>query len=712
MSKFKPISGSLTAASLLATLGVCWPPSAYAMDGELQMFMDMDLQQLLDQPVFTASKKLQTVREAPSTISVFRRRDIDALGVTSLVDILNYAPGLEVSMGPNGRYRVAIRGERKDGNILLLIDNQPINDAYAGHAFFDMPVSFIERVEIIRGPGSALYGTNAVAGVINIISRSDSKEATLHAGTHDSAGIDGLYALALGDGSLDVMLGLSTTAGANETLTVNDTTLSSHQQSGTTNRFLDQGYLNLKYGVGGWEWLLYNSLREQGTWVSQVYDFGPDTDITHQQINSSLGYRWQADQLTITPKIYAQLIWYDADLQDHPEGAVFGNNVFPDGALTRERYQARTVGLDLQAEYAVSEQLGLLAGVVAENQALPDYKLDRNYRVAGMVPQDTFANHDNVVFQQEDRSRDIQAYYGQADYRWHDIQLTLGMRYDRYSDFGEAFNPRLGLVWHPAKNLTIKGLYGEAFRAPTFRELYDDTRVGNSGVKGNAELEPETVKTSELGFEYNVSNWVLRGSAFYNETDDLIGIFDEHGSGGRATIENIGYTRSYGGELELTWVIQHGVQFFVNAARQHTEFFWGDNPVVRNEMIWQRDRGDSKMVNMPRIRVNAGGEFSWQRWQGFVGIQYGNISGANNRSALESYRGHRGENIRIDAYYQASLSLAYQLSEGSRIRLAANNLGGGKYSDPDESNDIVAFGTRGMRQPGETWVLSWQWQLP
>ncbi len=128
----------------------------------------MSQEELLDVEVFSASKKLQRSSDAPAIMNVITQAQIKKMGAITLIDMLKFVPGVEVSMGADGFYRLAIRGARKDGHILVLIDGHQFNDFYGGRALYDLPSDFIEKIEIIRGPGSALYGANAMAGVINI----------------------------------------------------------------------------------------------------------------------------------------------------------------------------------------------------------------------------------------------------------------------------------------------------------------------------------------------------------------------------------------------------------------------------------------------------------------------------------------------------------------------------------------------------------------
>lgn len=129
---------------------------------------ELSLEELMNLTIYSASRKVEQLNAAPAIASVITKNDLLYYSGLTLIDVLKYVPGVEVSMGSEGFYRVSIRGTRKEGNILFLVNGSQMNDFYNGRALFDIPVAMIERIEIIRGPGSAVYGTNAVAGVINV----------------------------------------------------------------------------------------------------------------------------------------------------------------------------------------------------------------------------------------------------------------------------------------------------------------------------------------------------------------------------------------------------------------------------------------------------------------------------------------------------------------------------------------------------------------
>ncbi|HBD12800.1 MAG TPA: TonB-dependent receptor, partial [Porticoccaceae bacterium] len=154
---------------------------------------------------------------------------------------------------------------------------------------------------------------------------------------------------------------------------------------------------------------------------------------------------------------------------------------------------------------------------------------------------------------------------------WHfanDWELTAGVRYDHYSDFGDTVNPRLALVWSTRHNLTTKLLYGEAFRAPSFGE----TRVqSNPAFLGNPNLEPETLKSYEIAFNYKPTfDLTLDLNIFRYKWKDIIQYVTDI-SGGTRTAQNEGEQNGHGIEFEANWEVNDWLTVLTNYSWQDSE---------------------------------------------------------------------------------------------------------------------------------------------
>jgi iron complex outermembrane receptor protein len=670
--------------------------------------------------VTTAGKKEQTITDAPSIISAFTRSDMEKMGVTSLIDLLRFIPGIETSMGLNGHYRVAIRGSRKDGIVLVLINGLHINDFYNGRPILDLPVEFIERIEVIRGPGSALYGTNAVAGVINIFTVKNENSITLRGGTNWFFQTNVNYGLKQEDDKLNVSAsaGYKSTNGANadikhdlfgERPDAKKWDLTWGDKTGRTNRFLRDGYFQTYLNYKNLNIDAFGIFRNQGSWVGPAYFVAPDSDFKTNQILCDVYYKFQITNiLFITPKIYGNLLMHNYLMQYAPDGYQYSalSDEFTDGKMVKEKYNNLNLGSDVQVNYNITKKLDIITGIVYENLSMADYDLTRNYQIVGEKYKEKFANYDGVTFKQEDKSRGIWAYYLQGNYRMGIVGLTSGLRYDNYSDFGQSLNPRAGIVFKPLRELSFKALYGQAFRAPTFQELYDTSSppMDHTAVMGNTKLEAETARTAELGLEILYWKFILRANGFYNQSDNLIGIYDPEGWGGIGTYENIGDTESFGGETELIFFITKTINLFVNYSYVKTHFFSNPN-LELYERSKKYDWYDNELKNMPGVRINGGFNFNIFNFIGFLGATYGNESENNSRTYLEASRQYE---TRIPSYMLFNFSLAYNIDKNFIVRIAGNNISilGTRYADPEESTALHVLGKNGMAQPTETFLLS------
>jgi outer membrane cobalamin receptor len=670
---------------------------------------ELSFDELLNMEVFTASKKSQKISEAPAIISVITRQDIEKMGVTSLIDVFKYVPGIETSMGPDGKYRLSIRGTRKEGNILMLIDGRQMNDFYNGKAIFDLPLDFIDRIEIVRGPGSALYGSNAIAGVINIFTIK-TKSISASGGTNNTFSGNINYNITKEKIEMNVSGGYVQSDGANAKIDRDDAylnkwSLTYNGLNYKTQRWIKDAYINTNFKAGNFKFNLFGISRKQGSYAGPLYIATPGSNLKTNQLTGALSYDFNIkDIVTITPKIYTNIVNRDFLDQETPDNyqSVTSGNIFTGGKKTHEKYTGITYGGELCINIKVNEYFNISTGNVIETMTLPKYDLERNYKIVGDEYKSTFGNYDSISLTQKNKQRNISATFLQGDYKWKKINITAGIRYDNYSDFGQSINPRLGITYNASKLIRFKGLYGRAFRAPTFQELYDNTTLGNQyGVKGNQNLKPETIQTIELGTEFTYKKIILRYNVFYNMNRNAINIYDSRGSGSIGFYENIGNITTFGHEAEAIVIINKNINFFSNFSQYVSEFEWNTETIRKADVTYfnKQSQCNKQLKNIPNIRSNAGFSIGFYKFTVFAGLNYGSASGNNKRFYLEE-----NHFVKIPAYLQGNFKIIYNMSAHFKIKLAANNLGK-KYSDPDESTNIATFGAKGLAQPSETVLL-------
>ena len=167
-----------TATTLLALLLVCVCASSQEIDTSMARIYSMDMEELMNMKVSIATKTEQSVSESPAIVSVITSEEIQRMGAREIEDVLQLVPGFEINRGYGGYYNIGVRGvkdSRNTSKILFMIDGIPVNQIFFGSFTqwgYSLNLDNIERIEIIRGPGSALYGRNAFSAVINIINKS------------------------------------------------------------------------------------------------------------------------------------------------------------------------------------------------------------------------------------------------------------------------------------------------------------------------------------------------------------------------------------------------------------------------------------------------------------------------------------------------------------------------------------------------------------
>lgn len=567
---------------------------------------ELDLLFDTQERVVTATRSDRTVRSAPSVVSVMTFAQARRSGARSLLDVLRLMPGIETSIDSHGLPRVAVRGKRSGPQLLVLLDGRRLNDVYDGAALLDFPIGMIERVELIRGPGSALFGSNAFAGVINVITAAEEKRAGRIALT------GGSYASGSAEAATDLdWLRLYASADRSDgpRFTVEEDALTPSGQGvagsndGVTHAWSQGANLGaFVRGPAGFEVGANAFLRRSGPYVGPFDTLTPDGTIARDWFAGHATWRHSSgERLAGSVSVYGLESRIERDLESFPDGYTTGDRdgdgdaeVFAEGVRRLERFSGRTVGAEAQMEWKTGEDT-VTAGAQVEWLSLPSYALltndlDGAYRGPGLA-------RNGASFEQRGSERVIAGAYIQDERRLSEgTALTLGLRHDQYSDFGGATNPRAGLVLTPAEPVTLKFLFGTAYRAPTFREQYDRTGESEQGsFVGNPDLGPETIRTAESAVEIRArllgKPLTLRANGFYDEIRGSI--VEVQTSGTNNTLRNSGDVNIVGGEVEGRWALDGRTWLFANGS-------------------WFRARdlpSRTWITDVPQWRANAG--FYW-----------------------------------------------------------------------------------------------------
>lgn len=511
---------TLPAFALAAVAIVVWAGEP-STDGEpADDLADLSLKELLAldvRIVRSASKYYQKVTEAPSSVTVVSADEIKKYGHRTLADILRSVRGLYVSYDRHYHY-LGVRGFNRPGDydtrILLLVDGHRVNDniydaPQIGTEFL-LDVDNIDRVEIVRGPSSSLYGSNALLAVINVITKqgSDLKgtELSVQAGRWDTYKGRLTYGNQFGSGLELIVSGSVYDSGGHRRLYFerfdrparNDGVAEDADDDGSYNLFAKLSYEGLSVQAA------YASREKKVPTASFGTEFNDSrTETTEDRGYLDLSFEHEvASRLTMTARLYYDYWHYDGDY------------VYD--------YGRRRTRLVVNKDEARGQWWGteLMFMKDFERGSLGKHRLTWGAEFRHNFQQDQ-KNYDEDVYLSDDRDSKIWALYAEDAFQLLDnLTLSAGVRHDNYDTFGGTTNPRVGLIYDPTQAMTLKLLYGRAFRAPIAYELYYED---GESMKPNPDLDPETIETYELVMEHRLSRHLsLTASTFYYQMDDII----------------------------------------------------------------------------------------------------------------------------------------------------------------------------------------------
>lgn len=515
------------------------------------------------QIVVTASKLEERVEKTVATTSVITQDDIRHIGARNLLDVLKLVPGLGVTQSMLGVREIEVRGVKTlfSDKVLFMLNGHPLDhnlqNAGSTWVYDDLPVDTIKRVEVVRGPGSALYGANAFLAVVNIITQSakdlngfqassgwgsfdtqqyraswgkqfdNSAEAALHFNYTDTNGIGSPVA----QDALSTQ-GLNSLAPGKSQLTEGRYDL--EWQLGYQDFKIDGRYIN----------------KRMGAFVGPAFALSDRTAQNYDDYFIQLSRTWNVmDKLSVTAKVYHDMFSFDSILQVSPD-------YFLRNALTDTR-----TGGEIQGNYRLADTQTLIAGF--------SYASDEQHGVLAEAGSDPTQLQLALPF---GKSRDRMRWGMYIQDVWDPLpglRLTLGARYDEYNDFGGTFNPRLGFNWEFIKNYSLKFSYGTAYRAPAFGEL---DLINNTILSGNPNLMPEQAETFETSILARPITGLTTQATYYHTHISQI-ISQVPGQTTLLQYDNSGSMLSEGVEWESRYDFSGGLQgsyIAANVVYQHT----------------------------------------------------------------------------------------------------------------------------------------------
>lgn len=631
----------------LMQLLLCWTLLAAAQDPPKRRDLaDLSLEELLEirvDEVVGASRFKQKVREAPASVTVITADEIRKFGYRTLSEVLGGVRGAYVTSDRNYSY-LGLRGfglpADYNNRMLGLVDGLRLNDPTYGAVLFDegfaMALDDLERVEVIRGPASSLYGSNAFFGVVNVMTRKGRQlqggEVSGSVGSFGTYEGQASYGRLVPDGPEIHISGSGLASGGQDHYYPE---FDDPATGNGVNRNADRKTAGHALAEVSWKGFSIQAAYAARTKEVPTGSYGTNFPSRHTRTEESQGYLSLAfkhefpDTLSVHARAHVARYGYEGDYEyagpyintDEGDGARWGAEL-----LVSRRFLDDRLNVALGTEYR------------------DEFKQDQK-------------NYDDldpkVVYLDSTEDSTVAALFAQADWGLlESLRLNAGLRYDDYDTFGSTVNPRAALIFSPAEDTVLKILYGRAFRAPSAFELH----YLSFGQKANPDLDPETIDTFEGVVEQRLTETLdLVASVFHYRCEDLINLVLDPNDG-LLVFRNEARVNTSGVELELRAKLESGLEGRLSWSFQEAKF----------------DEGDSWLPNSPRNLAKAA-----------LALPLG-VDGVF--AALEArYVGERRTLAKdtADDYLTLNLTLtAREVAKGLDLSASVYNLLDEEYADP------------------------------
>ncbi len=635
-----------------------------------------------DDVYVTAGKVAQELLDVPMSVSVVTEEDIRRSADHTIGGLLRDVPGVElVSSGGQGFNRIKIRGENPN-RVLILIDGQKIaeNKSMDGTALLIDPAR-VERIEVIRGPASVLYGSEAIGGVVNIITKKGGKKP-----------VEGSLS-AFWDGANDGYGGSASIAGNyegwkyrisgaygdhNDRRTPDGRANNSDYLQKDTSVFL--GYGNDKMELGaGYEY--FESHLGAGSREPGYSRFRVDVP------------EWKREKYYAFTEFKNITDWFarlrlDVFYQENTK--LMNNHVDVDGMPMVMDIMAdnlnRQFGFSAQADWQVGENNYLITGYEFNND---DLKADGTSRSASPIPSpamnySTITKHDgtqktNALFAQMETTlpSDFTLTYG-VRYTWvkstmHEASGTrtnaFGTTPSAVGDVGSSDESRpvfgASLMWSGIENMTWRISFSQGFRVPTLQEQYVQTTMGGEIVLPNSDLTPEKSNNYELGVRYSLEKLNLDATVFYSDADDYIST--QRIDSTTVHYVNVSKAETHGLEFSASYDLPYGFTPYASGTWMRRKFDFGDHST------WHTGTPDFFGRAGLRYATDLGEDV------GFYADAYGRFSTTSKDEDSS------GEIVTYDAWETANFGFGFEFGDERQYSVNAEllNLFDTKYKTSD-----------------------------
>ncbi|EWH08197.1 ferrienterochelin/colicin outer membrane receptor [Catenovulum agarivorans DS-2] len=695
--KLKQLSYSLFACLACSNLSV---NANEALSDDL---FNLPIEQLMQLEVASATLSNESLIDVPSSVAVYNRDEIQKLGLDNLDELLNFVTGMHSARSDrDGKFsRVSARGRASGsggGEILILLNGQRINSEYSGandYTFPLIPLSIAEKIEFIKGPGSSIYGSNAFLGVINIITITDATpQLSVEAGNMSLQRVSASAGYSKGAFSAQGIVSYASDDGDHyhgELDSFNPSV--KHKLDDPIQH--QELLLNLKYDKSSLQFVL----SEQES--RDFYVQGIIGNDFNKAKNDSVFITFN-QQLEWNEKLNTD-IWLDyRNNQSDINILGLAPNVFapistPSSTaplLAKSPVHETAKGLRVNNFYQYNDDIRLSLGFEHRTSKLNEDHYATNFNYAKCLLSEPCVNyllsggqqipdeHPNIEYYGDDFSgrvkfttitqRNINGAFVQAQIKVNqNTQVTIGGRYDKYSDIGDNTSPRVSIVNNTLDKVTFKLNYGEAYRAPQFNEL---GLLNNPLIQGNENLNPEIVKSFDFISLIQFENLSVSATLFQHKIEDAI--LAESRDNNRLVLSNQSdVTTTRGIEAEVTYIPNS--QYYFKAGLTHLF-----------------DKGRDQFRESDNLLFLIG-NYSFENFNLNVSANY------HDEKHTVSYQQQEDNLTNLDSYWVVNTKITYQLDNSCALFIKAKNLLDNDYRTPAIGNRAYA----GVPNRGRQWSI-------
>ncbi|HPN31766.1 MAG TPA: TonB-dependent receptor [bacterium] len=599
-----------------------------------------------EQVVVSASKKAQKISDAPAAISVITAEDIEKYDYKTVAEALTQVPGLYQSTDRSNDYGI-IRGiHLSDDNqkrILVLLNGHTLNNGMTMECplgfELGVPMSAIHRIEVMRGAGSIMYGSNAFFGVINIILKNKQSTEKNFNRIDLSAGDNQLYALDAvinkPKNNLFISLQCRTNKGSDAEAFYNyrwnSTSLATYEDpytspSGNTltkgtkvgDVDFDKMYsLITSYKIGKLDLLGKFSYSREGMPLADWLQIFTNNDKFEQDKSGffELAYSDKiSDKSSYSIRAYANIYDYEDKLYYHELDDTNGNVTYIDGYENLgiingsnwvDKSKSLGQGIELKMEKVFLEgKINTIYGFeYVKNSNKSCY---HSYNYFGEI-----ADFPGLNLDWQKKTSQSFAVFEELNYKFsNNLEGLAGLRYDKITDFTGELSPRIALIYKPKDKMNYKFILGKAFRTPGYKEYkYDD-----GDLTENSGLKPEIIYSGDLISNFIFKNFTLTIDLFYSKFDDLIikndaASYDNNQNVTRSQYQNPFDITNYGVEIGLNGK-HNTINYFLNIllAKNNQK---GSIETYSDSVTVEKASIEDKLFNSPSVSLNGGINFEY-----------------------------------------------------------------------------------------------------